>query len=266
MKFQFVFGFILLIIFFVAMFVGLPYLLEKIKFRPLFSFSIPKITMPSVPMPNYFYNWTQTSTLQPFIRIEGASSFGREQINLRASYFTGELNISGWRIKSVKRGEILIGKGINLLQYDSAISDVRIVSGETIEIIAGTSPVVNNFRINSCFGGLSSVYNLGYSFSCPAIKPVDFSYFDSSCQDLILRSDSCRAPSDNILNKQSSNCRIWFEKNVNYNTCVANHQNDRDFYKGWKIYTGNNNQIFDPLHDKIELRDQAGLLIDSYEY
>ena len=53
---------------------------------------------------------------------------------------------------------------------------------------------------------------------------------------------------------------------MTYNACVAGHKNDGDFYKGWKIYTGNNNQIFDPLHDIIELRDQNGLLIDNYEY
>ena len=277
MKFQFFFGFILLILFFIGMFVGLPYLLEKIKSTPLSFFSISKNSTTSTP--GFFYsrinNWTNNSTSRSVIntgeslykgkvRIGGVSS--GKQINLSASYFEGAIKITGWRIKSSQRGETLISKGINLLQFDAATSDIWIISGESVEIIAGISPVANNFRVNSCFGGLSSLYNLGYVFSCPGIKPGDLTGLASSCQDLILRSTSCRAPSDDILNKQSSQCRIWFEKNVNYNACVNKHQNDRDFYKGWKIYTGNNNQIFDPLHDKIELRDQAGLLIDSYEY
>ena len=277
MKFQFFFGFILLILFFIGMFVGLPYLLEKIKSTPLSFFSISKNSTTSTP--GFFYsrinNWTNNSTSRSVIntgeslykgkvRIGGVSS--GKQINLSASYFEGAIKITGWRIKSAQRGETLIGQGINLLQFDAATSDIWVISGESVEIIAGISPVANNFRVNSCFGGLSSLYNLGYVFSCPGIKPGDLTGLASSCQDLILRSTSCRAPSDDILNKQSSQCRIWFEKNVNYNACVNKHQNDRDFYKGWKIYTGNNNQIFDPLHDKVELRDQAGLLIDSYGY
>jgi len=276
MKFRFVFGFILLVLFFIAIFVGLPYLLQIIKSNQIFNF--PRFIFTSTSTPRYFYSWTKNSTsLQPIIKpgeslyrgkvsIGNAYQYGREQINLRVSYFDGAIKITGWRIKSAQRGETLIGKGINLLQFDAATSDIWIISGESVEIIAGISPVANNFRVNSCFDGLSSLYNLGYAFSCPGIEPGDLTGLDSSCQDLILRSTSCRAPSDDILNKQSSQCRIWFEKNVNYNVCVNKHQNDRDFYKGWKIYTGNNNQIFDPLHDKIELRDQAGLLIDSYGY
>lgn len=276
MKFRFVFGFILLILFFIAMFVGLPYLLQIIKSNQIFNF--PRFISISTSTPGYFYSWTKNSTSpQPIIKpgeslykrkvsIGNAYQYGREQVNLRASYFSGAVNITGWRIKSAQRGETLIGKGINILQFDVIPSDIWLTSGETAEIIAGISPVINNFRVNSCFDGLSSLYNLGYAFSCPGIEPGDLSGLDSSCQDLILRSTSCRAPSDDILNKQSSQCRIWFEKNVSYNACVNKNQNDRDFYKGWKIYTGNNNQIFDPLHDRLELRDQAGLLIDSYEY
>ncbi|MDP2946080.1 MAG: hypothetical protein Q8N61_01345 [bacterium] len=270
----------LLILFFIAAFVGLPYLLQIIKSNQVFNF--PRFTSTSTP--GYFYSKPQPliyqfqSQSRPVIKtgeslykgkvsIGNAYQYGRGQINLRASYFSGAINITGWRIRSAQRGETLIGKGINLPQFDAISSDILLISGDSIEIIAGISPMVNNFRVNSCFGGLSNVYNLGYSFnSCPRIEPGDLTGLDSSCQDLILRSTSCRAPSDDILNKQSSQCRIWFEKNVNYNACVAKHRNDRDFYKGWQIYTGNNNQIFDPLHDRVELRDQAGLLVDSYEY
>lgn len=290
MRFRFIFGFILLILFFIAIFVGLPYLFQIIQSNQIFNFlhlfnlpfNLPRFISTSTP--GYFYSKSQPFISQsqfqiwPVIKsgeslyknkvsIGSAYGYGKGQINLRASYFEGAVNITGWRIKSAQRGETLIGKGINILQFDAIPSDIWLISGETAEIIAGISPVINNFRVNSCFGGLSSVYNLGYSFnSCPRIEPGDLTGFDSACQDLILRSTSCRTPSDDILNQQSSQCRIWFEKNVNYNFCVAKHRNDRDFYRGWKIYTGNNNQIFDPLHDKIELRDQAGLLVDSYQY
>ncbi|MFH0923809.1 MAG: hypothetical protein V1825_03675, partial [Candidatus Falkowbacteria bacterium] len=59
---------------------------------------------------------------------------------------------------------------------------------------------------------------------------------------------------------------IWIEKNLNYSACIQKHLGESNFYKGWRVYTGNGNLLFDQLHDKIELHDQAGLLVDSYEY
>lgn len=273
MKFRFVLGFILLILFFIGAFVGLPYLLQIIKSNQGFSFpqlfSAPTSTAPGYPWyPGYFYKPTN-STSQPIktVDIAGVSRYGSGQISLRASSFAGTINITGWRIKSAQKGEFVIGKGIKLPQFDVISSDIQLAGGESAEIITDVSPMASNFRINSCFGGLNSLYNFGYSFnSCPRINYGDLTGLDSSCQDLIMRSVSCLAPSDDILNKQSSKCRIWFEKNVNYSSCVVNHQNDRDFYKGWMIYTGNRYRFFDQLHDRIELRDQAGLLVDSYEY
>ena len=272
MKFQFVFGFILLILFLIGIFVGLPYVLGIMKSQPLSFFSISKISIPKVTplfLPGYFYSQPKASTFPPIgkVKIGNIYRYGNGQINLRASYFEGVINITGWRIKSAQRGETIIGKGINLPQFESALSDVWLSGGQSVEIIVGISPLANNFRVNSCFGGLSGLYNLGYAFNyCPGIEHGDLTGLDSSCQDLILRSSSCSAPSDDVLNKQSSQCRVWFEKNVNYNVCVLKHQSDRDFYREWKIYTGNNNQIFDLLHDRIELRDENGFLVDQYEY
>lgn len=282
MKFQFVFGFMLLILVFVAMFVGVPYLLQIIKSNQIFNF--PHL-FPVSTSTGYFFSKPQQPSISQFqyqsrpiikpgeslykgkVRIGSISGYGNLQISLQSASYESSIDITGWRIKSAQRGETIVGKGINLVQFDSVSSDVWLTGGESADTIAGVSPLATNFRVNICFGGLSNMYNLGYAFnSCPAIANYDLSGLDSSCQDLILRSSSCQAPSDDILNRQTSKCRIWFEKNVNYSACVNQHRNDRDFYRGWKIYTGNNNQIFDPLHDRIELRDQAGLLVDSYEY
>lgn len=269
MKFRVVFGFILLILFFVALFVGLPYLFQILKSSPLTGFPRFSFSSTSTVPWNFSYFYSQP-TSQPSsrqkVKIGSTSRYGNLQINLQSTSYESPINITGWRIRSAQKGETLIGKGINLVQFDSVSSDVWLTGGESADIIAGASPLATNFRINICFGGLSNMYNLGYGFSCPAIANYDLSGLDSRCQDLILRSSSCQAPSDNILNAQSSKCRIWFEKNVNYSSCVNQHRNNRDFYRGWKIYTGNSNQIFDPLHDKIELRDQTGLLIDSRQY
>ena len=274
--FRLVLGFILLILFFVALFVGLPYLFQTLKSGSVVGFPWFKFSSTSTVPWNFSYFYQPTtgyyqqvnsggSLYTGKVRISGTSGYGNQQISLQSASYGSPIDISGWRIKSAQKGETLIGKGINLVQFDSISSDVWLAGGESADIIAGASPISANFRINICFGGLNSLYNLGYS-SCPAIAMYDLSGLDSSCQDLIMRSSSCQAPSDNILNGQTSKCRIWFEKNVNYSACVNQHRNEPDFYRGWKIYTGNTNPIFDSLHDKIELRDQAGLLIDSRQY
>ncbi len=277
MKFPFVFGFILLILLTIGIFIGLPYAIQSLKsgsfYLPL---SLPKIT--TKPSLNYFFSKsrisTTTSTPQQNVKKVGISSvfrYGNGAISLRALYFFAEdkINITGWKIKSLKKGETIIGKGVNLPQFDVAPSDIWLGSGDRLDVTTGLSPLAMNFRANKCFGWLSNLYNLaGYSLNYCAggFNLGDLDGLDNACQDLILRAGSCRAPSENELNKQSGECRQWAEKNMNYNACVANHQSDSDFYKEWKIYTGNSNKIFDSLRDTIELRDQNGLLIDSYKY
>ena len=280
MKFSFVFGFILLILLIVGVLVGLPYAISVFQ---LGSFSLP-FSLPFFPTlwsgSRLFQNvgtFPPVSTTTPStqqtakkVSIGSVSRYGQNAVSLRASYFSAEekINITGFKIKSVQRGEILIGKGINLPQFDAAPSNIWLRSGDSVDIAVGLSPLAVNFRANNCFGWLNNLYNLGYSLDyCPGgFKLADLAGLDSVCQDLILRADSCQAPSEEDLNKSSYQCRQWAEKNMNYSACVASHRSDSDFYKEWKIYTGNNNPIFDSLHDIIELRDQNGVLVDRYEY
>ncbi len=283
MKFQFVFGFILLILVLVGIFVGAPYLLQIIKSNQFLNF--PRFISTSTP--GYFYSRSQPSISQsqpqsqPVIKlgesiykgrisISSVYRYGQEQINLSAAYSEGSsIDVTGWKIKSAQRGETIIGKGLALPQFSSFSSDIRLESGDSVKIITGISSWLSGFQINGCFGWLNNVYNIDSSLNyCPSIQISNLTGFglDSACQNLILNSGSCRAPSDTVLNNYSRECRIWVEHNLNYNACVEKHMNESDFYKGWQIYTGNNNLFFDQLHDRIELRDQAGLLVDSYEY
>ena len=273
MKIRFVFGFILLLLALIGIFVGLPYLLQIIKSNQFFSFSFPRYIATSTP--GYYYgnqspapySTSSPAAFSPKINMS-VYRYGRGQISLRAPYFSGApINITGWKIKSEKKGETIIGKGYALPQVDAALSDVLLTSGESADIIIGLSPLAGNFRVNNCFGWLGNIYSIDYSLSyCPRVALSDLSGLDSQCQELILQISSCRTLSDDVLNKQSSQCRIWVEKNLNYSACVSKHRNDSYFFKGWQIYTGNGNQIYDSLHDKIEFRDRAGFLIDSYEY
>lgn len=286
MKFRFVFILILLILLTIGIFVGLPYIIQLIKSGPI-SFSLPfplpfslpvgKWALPKVttnPVSNYFFSPPINNQALPSqIKISNIYySSNQQQVSLTSSYSNGgAIDITGWKIKSVIKGsEIIIGKGVNLPQINVTLSDIWLKNGEPVDIIVGKSPLVANFHINSCFGWLSGLYNLDYSVSycSDGFGFNDLIGLDSACKDLILGTGACRAPSENVLNlnKNSYQCRQWVEKNMNYNACVSRHINDNGFYKGWKIYTGNNNLIFDQRHDKIELHDQNGVLIDSYEY
>lgn len=280
MKLRFAFILILLLLLTISIFVGLPYLIKLIKSGPIYfpfpfslpfslPFSFPKIT--TNPASNYFFSTpvNNQQNLSAQIKIGAVYySSNQQQLNLTSSYSNGAVNITGWKIRSVNKGEIIIGKGINLPQINVVSSDIWLKNGNSADIIVGKSPLTANFEINSCFGWLSGLYNLDYSidYCSDGFNLNGLIGLDSACQDLILGAGSCRAPSDDILNKNSYQCRLWVEKNMNYSACVSRHINDNDFYKGWKVYTGNNNLIFDERHDKIELRDQNGFLVDSYEY
>lgn len=279
MKSSFVFGFILIILLIIGVFVGLPYAIQKLRSGiSSLSLPIPKIYMkPQTFAPVLPANKQGGHATGPAIKIGESlykgkvviSAFSSSGVSLSASRFsTGAVDVTGWRIKSAERGETVIGQGINLPQFEVIPSDIWLKSGNSLNIIIGPSPLGGNFRANNCFGWLNNLYNFSYSLNyCPGgFKLSDLSGLDNVCKDLILRSGYCQKISDNVLNKQSGSCRIWAEKNMNYNACVANHRNDNNFYKEWKVYTGNGNQIFDPRHDRIELRDQAGLLVDGYEY
>jgi len=289
MKIKSVIIFILIIFLIIVAFVGLPYFFVKLKsidfnFTNLFS------ATSSSSFLNYKRIWSSSPVSSPSsnstvstirtgesiykgkVRISGIRRSNPEEIDLNAAFSgsSSSINISGWRVKSTERGiETVIGKGLALPQFNSFLSDIRLKSGESVKIVAGISPLVSNFQINSCFGWLNNIYNLGSSFNyCPAIQLSDLagSGLDSACKELILRYGSCQTLSNAVLNSSSGECRIWIEKNLNYSACVQKHLNESNFYKGWRIYTGNSNLMFDLLHDKVELRDQAGLLIDSYEY
>ncbi len=151
MRFQFVFGFMLLILFFIAVFVGLPYLLQIIKSNQIFNF--PQFISTSAPTsaPGYFYSQPQSSISQPQsqpqpqpvskISISSVYRYGQAQINLSAAYSeSGSIDITGWKIKSVQRGETVIGRGLALPQFSSFLSDIRLKSGDSVKIIAGISP------------------------------------------------------------------------------------------------------------------------------
>lgn len=225
MKFSFVFGFILLILLIVGVFVGLPYAIQELRSG---SFSLPVLFPRVAPKSasNYFFSKPPISTSTPVklqavkkVAIYSVSRYGPDAIGLQSSYFSDQnekINITGWKIKSAQRGETIIGKGINLPQFEVAVSDIWLSTGGKADIAVGLSPLAVNFRSNKCFDWLNNLYGLG--------------------------------------------------QNTNYNNCVVDHLSDSDFYKEWKIYTGNSNQIYDPLHDIIELRDQNGILIDRYEY
>ncbi|MBI5079608.1 hypothetical protein HZB06_03030 [Candidatus Wolfebacteria bacterium] len=282
MKLKAAIVFIFIVFFLVSIFVGLPYFFTKLKSIDFSSINLPFIK--KFPSADYQRVGGGLPAIQPTgpairagesiykgkVKISGVSRSNLQQINLSANFSeSGAINITGWRIRSAQRRiEIVIGKGFALPQFNSFSSDIWLKRGDFARITAAASPLLSNFQVNGCFGWLSNIYNLGAFNYCPSIRLGDLSDsgLDGACKDLILSSGSCRAPSDNVLNSYSPSCKLWVEKNLNYNSCVAKHMNDSGFYKGWQIYTGNSNLLFDDRHDKIEFLDQVGLMVDSYEY
>lgn len=197
----------------------------------------------------------------------GGLGSGRQQVVISASFAEGSLNVSGWRVVNSKGYQSIISGGVNLIGFSNP-GPIYLNRFETLTIVAGPSPISDNFRNNKCLGWLALAYSFDYSpGACPQFTLSDFSGLDGPCKDLLLRTSSCREPRADELNQYSRACRDFVDRNYNYSACVIAHSNDSDFYYGnWRVYTGTNAFLFDPLHDELEIRDQGGFLVDTYRY
>ena len=86
MKFRVVFGFILLILFFVALFVGLPYLFQKLKFSTTSTMTVPWNFSYFYSQPTSFtYQYQQNQQYQQKVRIGSTANYGATQNSLQSA-------------------------------------------------------------------------------------------------------------------------------------------------------------------------------------
>jgi hypothetical protein len=199
----------------------------------------------------------------------------KEYIELKASNTNkSPVYITNWFLKNSAGIKASIGKASNL-PYSGRINNEEslfLSNGEKAIISTGRSPIGVSFRVNKCSSYLEQFQEFSpqFKYSCPSIVndiQKNRQDFNTECTSYISTLPSCNIYTNEIPSNLSNSCRSYIRNQINYNSCVDVHKNDTDFYKPeWRIFLGENNEMWNNSGDLIRLYDQAGNLVDSSSY
>lgn len=218
----------------------------------------------------------QISSFYRSVRISGVSpmwswtSVGQFTLQSDWSQKKG-IDITGWRVRS-NRGDVLISQAISNYGPSglSSAGDIVLAPGAQAIFYSSASPLGQNFRMNKCIGYLNSTYKFNPPLSsyCPNMYDrSEIAGFSGNCQNIIFSLGGCSAPSTAQLNSISyeSACREFLNR-FNYTGCYKKFSSNADFFSNeWRVWLGST-LFFDSSHDKIQLFDKEGLLVDQYIY
>lgn len=205
------------------------------------------------------------------IRFSGLSYGNPGFIGLSIALPQGEsVDITGWQIKSRASGEF-IPQAINI--YDPSgltpESDIKVKAGDWVNIYSSSAPV--NLRLNKCMGYIAHFANFNppLPVSCPSpdYAALQKSNLSGRCLNAIYSVGGCSQPdfSNPNIPQNEPACIDYLKTHFTYRTCFDEHISDSDFLSGQvMIWTGAN--VIDQYHDKVQLLDKNGLLVDYSQY
>jgi len=187
-----------------------------------------------------------------------------------------KVNVTGWRIKT-NHGEIIIPQAINVYESSGLIppQDIVLSANNYVNIYLSVNPINKNFRLNKCIGYLQNTYVFIPTLpqDCPSPSRSDISYLSGECQSYILSLWGCMVPdedSDSFYvsvggsSREEVECRAFLDT-INQNGCFQKHRWDDDFLSNeWRLWV--RQHILDSQHDRVQLFDKQGLLVDEYIY
>lgn len=181
------------------------------------------------------------------------------------------INLTGWTLTS-NTVKYSIPTAANIYNPSSSQADsVNLKNGDSLIVLGQPSPINANYHFNKCLGYLNSspspTPSPNFYNNCPRPDQSEITNLNISCQDFISRLANCQIPK--TLDYEDYNidsaCLNFMNNRLNYNGCVQRYRYDSDFFsREWYVYSGNNFLL--PDHDKLILRDNAGLLVDVYSY
>lgn len=229
---------------------------------------------PSLPAAKQTEEAIPPAKIKPEIKISSISpkgywnQYSRITLSVRMPE-NDRLNITGWKIKSNKDWWI-IPKGSELYGASADRQDIYVKNGDRVEIYSHSNPLGANYRLNQCIGYIKNTDppNPG---SCASFDRSEITAFSGACQDYILGLGSCEVPEPNPpVPLNDYRCHEFLNK-LTYQGCLDRRQQDKDFLSNeWRIwmtaYGSQDQDIFDPRHDRVQLFDREGNLMDEYLY
>ncbi len=202
------------------------------------------------------------------IRYGGGGFFG-----FGGSADAAPVDVTDWSIAS-RRFSVTLPRAYNIPEIDAEVQDIILIPGGEVIILVGTQAYQKNFRENACAGYLNESFTFtpSLSNSCADSSPDRSQLisrgFSGACIDTIEAVRACRTPEGPFLaGVIGQGCIEHMNQNFSYAGCVRNHR-DRGGFLGdtWRVSLRRTGKMFDPLHDKVTLRDASGLLVDEFEY
>lgn len=176
-------------------------------------------------------------------------------------------NLTGWTVKGNK-GSFTIPRAQETYSFGGPETDITLRYSDRVHLYSGRGPI-GNFRVNKCLGYVEDVSPLTPTLpgSCPAISRSEISGFSGACQNYLNSLRACQNPAANPPVPLDDFACHDFLRKLNYVGCVEKYGNDSDFLQNeWRIWLEEQIKIFDPTHDKVQLLDKSGRVIDEYTY
>jgi hypothetical protein len=206
----------------------------------------------------------------------------REYLTLSTSLGKNEtVKITGWYLKSEITGYYVIIGGASLLPFPFTRTESSVVlqQGDRVYLTKGFSPIGISFRTNKCTGYFeeSRTFSPSLSLQCPRPQDEKLPKFSNDydinddCVRLIERVNRCTTVDSEFIrglpDSVPSSCKDYLSTQINYNTCVALHFGDTDFPGNeYRLYLNKFGTLWLKMHDKINLHDETGLIVDSISY
>lgn len=187
------------------------------------------------------------------------------------------VDLSGWKLVSEATGifaTIPNGTAVPTSGIVNHMQHIVLAPGERATIISGRSPIGTSFRENKCIGYLSAFQRFSPSLpqNCPVPSDDLVSFYgayyirDPNCIDYVNKLSRCQidlSPPSALSNA----CKNFVVKYLNYNGCVAAHQNDSNFNGNtWHIYLGRTSSMWRTKHEVVKLLDDVSKTVDTFSY
>jgi len=199
----------------------------------------------------------------------------KEYLEIRVTSENKEpINISGWTIEGKEGLRIKLGTGI-YLPHAGQVSNKQVIfaqPGSNIFVVTGDGPLGNSFRLNKCTGYFEQFQDFIPRLPevCPYPKDEVLPRFfdnDDDCFYYVKGLPKCRIHDDPIPVNLSYECKLYIQDEINYDSCVALHKNNSDFYQNeWRIYLGRDEELWKSRRELITLRDENDIVLDWVSY
>lgn len=209
---------------------------------------------------------------QPVVRINSikwpTSSNAFMEIVLRSDLKKDEtVDITGWTIKS-NYGLFRIPQAQEIYAFNGPKQDIVLHYRDKARLFSGQGPK-GNFRLNKCMGYIGDVVSFTPSIpkTCPRILRSEIDDFSGYGQDYLLSLKTCENPLANPPVPHDDFACFDYLKTLNYAGCVEKYKDDDDFLSDeWWVWLDDKINIFDRVHDKVQLLDKEGNVVDEYRY